>query len=88
MLHVVALAHYAVGYTRGWAIDGRIARARLKVRNDQLQQEVALLMEEIRIKDARMKRGRFSETASLLANRANGDSRTPRRTGMVCATNS
>ena len=26
MLHVVALAEYAVAYTRGWAINGRITR--------------------------------------------------------------
>jgi hypothetical protein len=56
MLHVVASAEYAVAYTRGWAIDGRIARLRLKAENDQLRQKVALLTEEIRIKDARMKR--------------------------------
>lgn len=56
LLHVIALAEYAVAYTRGWAVDGRIARLRLKAENDQLRQEVALLTEEIRIKDARMKR--------------------------------
>ncbi|MCP4249287.1 MAG: transposase [bacterium] len=38
------------------AIDGRIARVRLKAENGQLRQQVALLTEEIRIKDARMKR--------------------------------
>lgn len=47
MLRVVALVQYAVAYTRGWAIDGRIARLRLKARNDQLRQEVALLTEEV-----------------------------------------
>ncbi len=56
VLHVIALAQYAATYTRGWAIDGRIARLRLKAENDQLRQEVALLTEEMRIKDARMKR--------------------------------
>ncbi len=56
MLYVIALAQYAVAYARGWAIDGRITRVRLKAGNDQLRQEVALLTEEIRIKDARMKR--------------------------------
>ena len=56
MLNVIALAQYAATYTRGWAIDGRIARLRLKAENDQLRQEVALLTEEMRIKDARMKR--------------------------------
>ncbi|MCP4246450.1 MAG: DDE-type integrase/transposase/recombinase [bacterium] len=56
ILHVIALAQYAVAYTRGWAIDGRITRVRLTAGNDQFRQEVALLTEEIRIKDARMKR--------------------------------
>jgi transposase InsO family protein len=56
MLHVIALAQYAVAYTRGWAVNARIARVRLTAQNDQLRQEVALLREEIRIKDARMKR--------------------------------
>lgn len=56
MLHVIALARYALAYTRGWAVNGRIARVRLQAENDQLQQEAALLTEEIRIKDARMKR--------------------------------
>ena len=56
MLHVIALGQYTVVYTRSWAIDGRIARVRLKAENDHLRQQVALLTEEIRIKDARMKR--------------------------------
>ena len=56
VLHVIALAQYAMTCTRGWAIDSPIARLRLKAENDRLRQEVALLMEEIRIKDARMKR--------------------------------
>jgi len=55
-LHVIALAQYTAAYTRGWAVNGRIARVRLKAENDQLRQEVALLTEEIGIKDARMKR--------------------------------
>ena len=46
LLHVIALAQYAVAYTRSWAIDARIARIRLKAQNDQLRQEVALLTEE------------------------------------------
>ena len=56
LLHVLALAQYAVAYTRGWAANARIDRVRLKAENDRLQQEVALLTEEIHIKDARMKR--------------------------------
>ena len=56
LLHVIALAQYALAYTRGWAVNARIARVRLKAENDQLREEVALLTEEIGIKDARMKR--------------------------------
>jgi transposase InsO family protein len=50
-LHVVSLAQYAAVYTRSWAADSRNARVRLKAKNGQLQQEVALLRAEIRIKD-------------------------------------
>ncbi len=56
MLHVIALAQYAMAYTRSWAVNSPIARQRLQAENDQLKQLVALLTEEIRIKDARMKR--------------------------------
>ena len=44
----------AAAYTRGWAVNSQVARVRLKAQNDQLTQHVALLTEEIRIKDARM----------------------------------
>ena len=56
MLHVIALAQYAAAYTRSWAVNSPIARLQLKAENDLLRQEVELLTEEIRIKDARMKR--------------------------------
>ncbi len=56
MLHVVSLAQYAIAHTRSWAANCQIARLRLKAENDQLRQHVALLTEELRIKDARMKR--------------------------------
>ena len=50
MLHVISLAQYATVYTRS-CLNGRV---RLRAENDHLHQEVALLREEIRIKDARM----------------------------------
>ncbi|MHC4089817.1 MAG: hypothetical protein ACYSUQ_14200 [Planctomycetota bacterium] len=56
VLHVIALGQYTVAYARSWAVDGRITRVRLKAENDHLRQQVGLLTEEIRIKDARMKR--------------------------------
>ena len=55
MLHVVSLAQYATVFTRSWAADRSNARVRLKAEKDRLQQEVAQLRAELRIKDARMK---------------------------------
>lgn len=54
MLHVISLAQYATAYTRSWAANAPLPRVRLKAENDRLKQEVSLLGEEIRIKDARM----------------------------------
>ena len=56
ILHVISLAQYATAYTRSWAADSRNARVRLTAEKDRLEQELALLREEIRIKDARMAR--------------------------------
>jgi len=53
MVHVIALAHYAMIYTRSWAADSPNARVRLQADVDRLEQEVALLREEVRIKDTR-----------------------------------
>ena len=54
VLHVVSLARYAAVYTRSWAADSPNARVRLKAAKDHVEQDAALLREEIRIKDARM----------------------------------
>ena len=54
ILHIIALAQYALIYSRSWAADNTSQRVRLKADNDRLTQEVAQLREEIRIKDARM----------------------------------
>jgi len=56
MLHVIALAQYAIVYTRSWAANSGNARVRLRAENDRLRQDVALLRAETRIKDARMAR--------------------------------
>jgi len=53
VLHAIALAHYAIVYARAWAADSINARVRLSAENDRLQEECALLREELRIKDAR-----------------------------------
>ncbi len=56
VLNVVSLAQFSLAYTQSWAVDSPIALVRLKAENDWLKQHVALLKEEIRIKNARMKR--------------------------------
>ena len=56
VLHVISLAQYATACTRSWAADSRNARMRLTAEKDRLEQELARLREEIRIKDARMAR--------------------------------
>jgi hypothetical protein len=56
ILHVLSLAQYAAVYTRSWAADGVNKRVQLKAEIDRLSQEIALLREEIRIKDARLAR--------------------------------
>ena len=56
VLHVVALAQSAIVYGRAWAGGSSSQRIRLQAKTDQLAQEIALLREEIRIKDARLAR--------------------------------
>jgi len=56
LVHVMSLAHYALVQTRGWAANSSNDRARLSAHKDQLDQEVRLLREELRIKDARLAR--------------------------------
>jgi hypothetical protein len=61
VLHAIALAHYAIVYVRAWAADSINARVRLSAENDRLQEECALLREELHLKDARI-----MQTASVL----------------------
>ena len=56
MLHVISLSQYAAVYTRSWAVNSINARVRLKAEKDQMEEELALRSEEIRIKDACMAR--------------------------------
>ena len=56
VIHAISLAHFSLTSTRSWAANSWNARIRLKTENDRLRQEVALLIEEMRIKDARMLR--------------------------------
>src|SRR5687768_6896238 len=56
ILHVLSLAHYVLVTTRSWAANGVNDRVRLAAKADQFEHEIALLREEIRIKDARQAR--------------------------------
>jgi transposase InsO family protein len=53
---VISLAQFAVAYTRGWAANSINPRLRQKSQLQRLTAIVALLREEIRVKDARMAR--------------------------------
>jgi hypothetical protein len=48
------MARVALTTGRGWAAESWNARLRLNAENDRLRQEIGLLIEELRIKDARM----------------------------------
>jgi transposase InsO family protein len=50
----MSLAQQVLVTTRGWAAHSSNGRVRLAARNDQLEQEIALLREDLRIKDARL----------------------------------
>ena len=56
LVTVMSLAQYTLVSTRGWAANSRNHRVRLSAKTDQLDNEIRLLREEIRIKDARMLR--------------------------------
>ena len=56
VLHVISLAQYSTVYTRSWAANSSNSRVRLKAELDRVDQELALLQEEMRIKDARTER--------------------------------
>ncbi len=54
LLHAVALAHRSLVSMRGWCANSPVARVRLTGENERLRSEVAMLRDELRIKDARM----------------------------------
>lgn len=55
-IHAMSVAHLALVASRGWAGNQRRAIFRVRSENERLRQEVALLQEELRLKDARMSR--------------------------------
>ena len=56
VIHAVSIARVSPSVARSGAEHHFDARIRLQAENDRLRQEVALLKEEIRIKDSRMER--------------------------------
>jgi transposase InsO family protein len=56
VIHTIALAHYAITYARGWAVNSPLQRVRLAGQLEQAQNEIVLLREELHIKDARIMR--------------------------------
>jgi transposase InsO family protein len=54
ILQAIAAAHFALTPVRGWCANSPITRLRLTAQDDRRKAEVALLKEELRIKDARM----------------------------------
>lgn len=56
VLHVASLAQAAVIHTRSWCADSSLARVRLAGQLEQARNEISQLREELRIKDARMRK--------------------------------
>jgi hypothetical protein len=56
VIHAISMAHFSLTSTRSCVANNWNARIRLTAENDRLRQELALLQEEMRIKDARMLR--------------------------------
>ncbi len=56
VIHVISLAHFSLTFARSVAANSINARIRLQAENSRLRQEIAILIEEARIKDSRMDR--------------------------------
>ncbi len=54
IVHVISLAHAAIVSARGRVASARDSREHLRAKLDNARAEIALLTEELRIKDARM----------------------------------
>ena len=70
VIQAISLAYCSLTFTRSYAANSINARIRLKQENDRLRQEVALLIEEMRIKDSRMERIACPASAPLSTHRA------------------
>jgi hypothetical protein len=56
ILHILALSHYTFTVLLARAANSKNRQVRLRARIDRRDREIALLQEELRIKDARMER--------------------------------
>jgi hypothetical protein len=56
LIRVISLAHFALVYARGRASRNSNERIRQAAKTDRLDTEIALLREELRLKDARLAR--------------------------------
>src|SRR6266704_7083764 len=71
VVQVISLARTSLALTQGWASESMNGQLRRRAEGDRLQQEIHLLREEIRLKDARMeqieahKRPHYPPTARL-----------------------
>jgi predicted RNA polymerase sigma factor len=54
VISLASLAHFSLTFARSVAANSINARIRLKAENSRLRQEIAILLEEARIKDSRM----------------------------------
>jgi putative transposase len=54
VIHVISLSHFSLTFARSVAANSINARIRLKAEISRLRQEIAILIEEARIKDSRM----------------------------------
>ena len=56
ILHVISLAHWSLIHSHSWAADSPLKRVQLAGELSQARQDIALLREEVRIKDTHMAR--------------------------------
>ena len=56
VIQAISMAHFSLTFTRSVAANSLNARIRLKAEISRLRQEIAILIEETRIKDSRMDR--------------------------------
>jgi len=64
VIQVISLARTSLALTHGWASESMNGQLRRRAEGDRLQQEIQLLREEIRIKDARIPRSCLSRGGS------------------------